>query len=389
MKPKYNIFFIYSDKKEIAEKIKKQLLNEIETRFGEITCDYLKSGIKFWHNKKPNKEIEGPSISLYLGSKKGKDSKLCNDLIRHFKNSGILITSILENLDDFYEYVPRELQPIKAFEWTGITPEKQITYRILEFLGLSEKDRKVFISYRRSDGLGMADQLFNILTKQGFDVFLDKYDIEIGRDVQQEIYNSIDDKAFLLIIESPHAHKSKWISKEVHYALRTAMPVLILSWFNTKQSIEDTKDLPRVFLKKNDLYYDKYCLIEEKKVEELIHKIESEHSSGLFRRRENFVRSIEAEMKAKYEKCNYIDNWILYLKDSKTGDCDKIINITPRIPQPSELFNLDETTKKILDSKKGIKKILYHLAETIPYYHESLLNWIIKEKVNIQFSLYS
>jgi len=388
MNAKYNIFFIYEDKEDIAQKIEKEIQIEIKNRFGDITTNYLSKSVNISHNKRNKIDQNGLNIAIYLGSKKGFKSKKCVYSIKNFIELGILIIPIIENPEDFNDFIPYQLQPINAFIWEGEYPEKRITIKILENLGLSEKDRKVFISYRRIDGIGMADQLLDILTRQGFNVFMDKYDIDYGRDVQHEIFQSIDEKSFLVVIESPKAYESEWISKEIHYALRTHIPVSILTWFNTTQTIEDTEGLQRIYFNKEDLYFDKYFLIKEEKIESVVVEIESIHSNGLFRRRNLLIRSIEYEFKTQFEYCNYLDNWILYLKNNKKDESDKIITITPRIPKSLDLYLLDKASEMIKNPRDNIKKILYHQAESVPLQQQYLLEWIIEEKLNIQIIHY-
>jgi len=388
MDTKYNIFFIYDDMNDIVNILENEIQLEIKERFNDINSTYFDKSFKILHNKIKDEDINGSCIALYFGNKNGYNSKNCHSLIDKCLESSIFIIPIIKKEDNFYESISQQLQPINAFEWEGDSSKKKLTLTILENLGLSEKDRKVFISYRRADGLGMADQFLDILTRQGFDVFLDRYDVDIGRDFQEEIYNSIDDKAFLLVIESPRAYESEWISKEIHYALRNHITVMILKWFNTTISIEDSKDLRRIELKEDDLYFNNYLLLKEERINTLILEIESEHSYGLLRRRNNFIKSIEKEWKEHYNYLIYLDNWIIFFKESKNDESNKIITITPRIPQSYDLYLLDNISEMIKEPTEDIEKILFHKSQSINLKHQELLMWIIKEKLNIHIFRY-
>ncbi len=55
---------------------------------------------------------------------------------------------------------------------------------ILSRSGLSLPDQRIFISYRRLEAQPLAEQLFDALTHEGFDVFLDRFSIRPGIDFQ-------------------------------------------------------------------------------------------------------------------------------------------------------------------------------------------------------------
>lgn len=389
MNTNYNIFFVYDDFNDVVKFLEIEIRLEIEKRFNDINSTYFDKSFNIIHNEIKDEATNGSNIALYFGSKNGYNSKNCHSLINKCFELSIFIIPVIKKEDHFYETIPQILQLINAFEWEGDSSKKKLTLKILENLGLSEKNRKIFISYRRVDGLGMADQLLDILTRQGFDVFLDRYDVDIGRDIQEEIYNSIDDKAFLLVIESPQAHESEWISKEIHYALRNHMTVLILKWFNAIIPIQDSKDLLRIDLKEDDLYFNNYFLLKKERIITLVLEIESEYSYGLLRRRNNFIKSIEKEWKDYYNYFIYLDNWIIFFKESKTTESNKIVTITPRVPESYDLFLLDSKSKMIKEPDEELEKILFHRAQSINLEHQELLLWIIKEKINIHVFRYN
>lgn len=388
MNSNYNIFLIYENLREIVDVVEENIKLELKKRFNNIDTTFSEKFFMIQHNEIKEEYINGTCIALYFGSKKACESEKCNSLIDIAFESSFYIIPIIKKGENFYDIIPQQLQLIKAFEWEDNSSKNELTLKVLENLGLSEKDRKVFISYRRSDGLGMANQLLDILTRQGFNVFLDKYDVDIGKDVQKEIYNAIDDKAFLLVLESPKAHESEWISKEIHYALRTHMAVLIIKWYNTTIPIEDTEDLLRIEIKEDELYFDKYYLLKEDIIQTLIYKIESEHSYGLLRRKNVLIKSIEKEWTNSYRQFIYLNNWVLYFKESRNEELNRIITITPRIPQSYDLYILDNISEEIKDPSDELEKLLFHQAYSIDFKQQELLKWVIKEKLNIHIFRY-
>lgn len=95
------------------------------------------------------------------------------------------------------------------------------------YLGLEAfaKDRKVFISYRRTDGESVAQEIYEYLWRQHFEVFLDRYQIEPGAIFQERITQEIARMDFVLLIDSPDAGRSKWVEAEITEALNRRVPV--------------------------------------------------------------------------------------------------------------------------------------------------------------------
>ncbi len=387
IKSEYFVFMIYeSSREESAIKIESSIKVELENYFNAMVCNYFDISFNILHNQIKHDE-EGPKIIIFFGTKDSKESTECLELLNKGKDLGIFIIPVIDNQEDFNECIPDILKDINSFYWKEKkNPELRLIRKILENLGINEQQRKIFISYRRIDGLGMADQIFDRLIRQRFNAFLDKYDVDVGRDIQQEIYESIEDKAFVLVIESPDAHNSHWISTEIHYALTHEIPVLLISWCSEDEKISDAIGLPKIeFDRNNDLVKDgKYFIIKEDFIEDVMNQIEKYHSYGLNQRRNDFIIDIENDFKPHYNNFTYLKNWIIYFTYSKRGEPDKLITITPRIPQPYDLYVFESFSKKIPNFKEDSKKILYHKSEIIPKFHNKLLKWIITKKTNIE-----
>ena len=61
---------------------------------------------------------------------------------------------------------------------------------------------RIFISYRRLETLPVALQLFDRLTHEGFDVFLDRFSIPPGYDFQRRLNQELEDKSMVILLES-------------------------------------------------------------------------------------------------------------------------------------------------------------------------------------------
>lgn len=87
----------------------------------------------------------------------------------------------------------------------------------------------IFLSYERSDK-AFALQLKHYLEQQGHEVWLDTVRLRAGDDWRAEIDNAIQQAAAMLVVMSPRANASEYVTYEWAYALGlgiTVIPVLI------------------------------------------------------------------------------------------------------------------------------------------------------------------
>ncbi len=104
----------------------------------------------------------------------------------------------------------------------------------LESLRLLRKTRKVFISYRRAESIGVANQLFDILTRRNFDVFLDTYSIRGADNFQDELFHRMSDCDVLIQINTNDFKNSKWCRDEVEMANMKQIGLIEVIWPNSR-----------------------------------------------------------------------------------------------------------------------------------------------------------
>ncbi|MEM7391306.1 MAG: toll/interleukin-1 receptor domain-containing protein, partial [Verrucomicrobiota bacterium] len=90
--------------------------------------------------------------------------------------------------------------------------------------------RKVFISYRRDDATGVANQLFEQLSHRGYWVFLDTASIDSGVDFQDALWARMADVDLLVFLDTPRALSSRWVYQELARAHNLGLGVLQLVW---------------------------------------------------------------------------------------------------------------------------------------------------------------
>jgi hypothetical protein len=204
---------------------------------------------------------------------------------------------------------------------------------VLRMLGLSERERRVFISYRRDDTTPLADQLRHALLDRGFDVFIDRFSIEPGDDVQRRIDIELGDKAFVLVLESPTMKRSPWILHEIDYALhhRLSLQSVMVPGVTEDERFADLADY-REPLDVRDYDGD---VLKREKLEELCRKIEVEHASRLRRHREEMLKTLTDWLTGAGYDAHVGKDWTVV---ATRGTIRQVFLVTPRAPTAADLY---------------------------------------------------
>lgn len=109
---------------------------------------------------------------------------------------------------------------------------------ILECLGLLRRQRRVFLSYRRTEARAAALQLFDELSSRGYDVFLDTHSVATAVDFQEVLWHKLCDVDVMVMLETPTYFKSRWTREEFGRALAKNIGVLRVQWPDTTPDIE-------------------------------------------------------------------------------------------------------------------------------------------------------
>ena len=314
-----------------------------------------------------------PHICVCLCDENSKKSDVIQAALAEELTSGITVFPVLEDLDRFGEFAPQELTHANGILWSDERSLQHLVHTLLEELGIEEKHRRVFISHRRTDGLGAAEQFHDELSHFKFRPFIDRFAIREGANFQQEIGNALEDHAFLLLLESPDAHNSAWVFDEVDYALSHTMGILILRWPGEVQEVPGSAGLPRLFLGEEDIVEDDhgYSVLTKAALERVLEEVERAHARGIVRRRNIIVKSIsEAAEAAGVEGCTSLSGWQLLISTNK-GTC--IVGTTPRLPTAIDLQILDRTAMR---TGASLPSILVHSARTLPSSLQEHLEWV-------------
>lgn len=126
-----------------------------------------------------------------------------------------------------WQTLPEPLQKLNIAFWRG-KELNDLALTVLARAGVSDLDRRVFISYRRADTEPMAQQLFDALSRRNVSVFLDTVSVEPAVDFQARLFEQLADHSMVVVLHSPTFSQSTWARQEVEYALAHRLSLLIV-----------------------------------------------------------------------------------------------------------------------------------------------------------------
>lgn len=210
----------------------------------------------------------------------------------------------------------------------------EVIPNIFGLIGISEEDQRIFISYRRDDTTPFAEQLFDRLHHEGFDVFLDRFSINPGVNFQSRLYQELSDKAMIVFLESPTFLTSPWIQLEIAFAKKYRLGLLALN-------IDDAPKIPSIDSEyRRDVSLAATGLLDIPALDNLITDIRQQHSVALYRMRNYINNNIVAALESKGAATSFDSNGFISVAD-RAGKLDYKIWATPRPPKVNDYHYTD------------------------------------------------
>ncbi len=318
-----------------------------------------------------------PSVATLLASPGAVADPGIQAAIAEAVNAGRVVIPVVDDLADFVACVPPSLALVNGFAWAGPDAAQRLARLLLEELGIEDRQRRVFISHKRDDGLGAAEQLYDRLSHSGFVPFIDRFAIRSGQQVQETIADALEDYAFILLLETPLAHTSAWVFDEVDYAISHSMGTLIVRWPDDPELVPGSKGLPRVHLSRDELISDEhdYDILTDSALDALVGQIEGAHAHGLVRRRRMLVRSIEeAAAAVGCTSCSLLPGWRLLVEHAGEST---LLGVTPRLPTAEDLQALDQA-RSLAETDRAA--VLVHSARVLREHLRRHLAWVAGDR---------
>jgi hypothetical protein len=260
------------------------LLSDFDLKFGS-EVKILDSGTL--DSRRP----EAASCAVYFGSVLQQDLEEINSL----RNLLVPIIPVL-NLNT----VPNENLPEKLCDLNvhWLDPHNlnftTLAISIFENLGLLREQRRVFISYRRTESAQAAMQLHDEFSHRGFDVFLDTHSIRSGKVFQEVLWHRLCDSDVLVMLDTPTYFESRWTTEELGKARAKEIKVLRVVWPSDKQNSELNYS-EDIFLKDSD--FNEYGQIADDILENISDKLEDVRSRSIAARAISITGKFRAAMK--------------------------------------------------------------------------------------------
>jgi TIR domain len=225
---------------------------------------------------------------------------------------------------------------------------------------MSESDKKVFISYRRSASAGWAYSVLGDLCAKGYDVFMDVNSINSG-DFERVILNQIEAHAHFLLILTPGSlqrcnEPGDWLTREIEYAMKLQRNIVPLT-FERFNFTSQTQYLPASLAR-----LPKYNALE------IPHGY---FEDGMTKLRERFLKQpvygvVKATPNADRAK-------VLDLFNASTREAAKFHPSLRSAVWPS-IFDIESTSSEAITTDAATKKTASEGPEShIPFRWESLL----------------
>lgn len=232
-------------------------------------------------------------------------------------------------------YLPAPWQGTNVCFWTRHPIES--LWSVMQRSGLAPEDSRLFISYVRRDTTPVADQLFEALTQQGFDVFLDRCSVPIGVQFQERLLQDLCDKAMAVLLNSGGVAQSYWVEQEIANIKIYRLGLVELRFPSGQERQDIDPDLTRM-IDSGDLEPagPDYAVGSEKlspdALRDVVDRIKVVHGLALHRRRYELIDSFAAALTAVGRSAQSLPDGTFLLPSQGSKD-EAVVNLTARPPE--------------------------------------------------------
>jgi hypothetical protein len=167
----------------------------------------------------------------FFGTKAAPEANL-NELL----DKSIPVIPVVSDASNVHKELPECLWSLNCLMLSDVGLER-VSTALLECAGLLPHQRRVFLSYRRSEAREAALQLFDELSARCFDVFLDTHGVAPADDFQAVLWHRLCDSDVLVMLDTPTYFASRWTSAEFGRALAKGISVLRKGWPDSTPSV--------------------------------------------------------------------------------------------------------------------------------------------------------
>lgn len=366
MKYKYQLVLIGEN-----EELFKSLLLQLQKSFDELklVVDLLKI---IRENNIDEYSGGQPAFVIYAGHKNDFTDNQ-KEILEKQKLDGNIILPVFDK--SFTDEIPDFLS-----NQNGVTFNDnvlKISNIILEGFELLRKNRKLFISYKRSESSNIAIQLYEFLEKNNFDVFIDTHSIDKGEEFQEELWHRMTDCDLILMLNTKEFLKSDWCKQELDKAHVKRIGIVHLLWPDCE--FEDFSHLA-FSLRLKDSNFDKPLFSDLTKgrlkkdiLPEILNLVESSRARNLASRQDALITDFTQAASDNKQEVNL--QYSRYITQQLPNGNSKVYIPTIGVPQSINCHNSQKLIEKIESRQIESITLIYDEMSIRNYWLEHL-DWL-------------
>lgn len=130
---------------------------------------------------------------------------------------------------------------------------KVIVNHILEYFNLIKRNRRLFISYKRSDTRDFALQLYGLFESKNYNVFLDTHSIRRAVKFQEHLWHQMIDSDVVILLDSQNFLSSEWCKEELAKAQAHHIAIVRLAFPNSSINDDTVSTIDKVVIPESDV----------------------------------------------------------------------------------------------------------------------------------------
>lgn len=152
--------------------------------------------------------------------------------LKSYADHALHLLPVIDKEPDAATHLAPALQRFNAFiatRYPSVLAEALVD-EAMTLLWQRRRQRRIFISYKRSESQASARLLADYFSERSFAVFLDERSIEPAVDFQNELRAHLDDSDAVLVLVTPGLTNSRWVREELQFARTRRIGLLGVVW---------------------------------------------------------------------------------------------------------------------------------------------------------------
>lgn len=165
-----------------------------------------------------------PAAAVFFG---GNNADTAN--LEELLERGVPLLPVVSGSNSTQATLPGILQPLHCLDYAQ-GGAQHVANALLECVGLLVHQRRVFISYHQHEASAAARQLYETLSAQQFNVFLDTHGTDMTEDMKALSWHKLYDSDVLLMLDTPRYFDERWTTAEFGRVLAKGISILRVNW---------------------------------------------------------------------------------------------------------------------------------------------------------------